>query len=105
MGLLKRSLPSDNGATGAPAGSVVGVGECWPAVGEFITLTRWDDGKRRETGTVMVLCEGGKWKAWLHDRDGKQSAWISGDSAGELMEAVEQALLSGCVGWRKDRGH
>jgi hypothetical protein len=104
MSLLKRSLPSDNGAGGSPAGNVVGVGDSWPAAAEFLTMTRWEDGKRRETGTIMIVCEGGMWKAWLHDRDAHRSAWLSGSTAAEMMEAVEQALLSGCVGWRPDRG-
>lgn len=79
-----------------------GLKELYPALAEFLTLARWDDGAEREPGTVMVLCEAGKWKAWLHDRAGRRSGWVSADGPIELLDCVEGSLLADSIGWRPD---
>lgn len=70
---------------------------------EFLTEHEWDDGKSRKTGTVMILVEDGWWKLWVHDRDGKASAWFTGNCLDDVMSAVEDALDAGSVAWRPDR--
>lgn len=77
--------------------------ELCPGLHEWLTASRWDDGKARLTGTAMVLCEGGYWKAWLHDRDGKRSAWVTASSLLDLLIAADAMISSGAGDWRPDR--
>lgn len=70
---------------------------------EWLTELTWEDGKKREPGTVMVVVEGGWWKAWLHDRDGKRSAWLSASTLPLLLGVVDEALATNNVAWRPDR--
>jgi len=51
----------------------------------------------------MLLAEDGVWKAWLHDRDGKRSCWVSAGSLYDLALRVEQVLVVGGDDWRADR--
>lgn len=74
-----------------------------PKLHEFLTEAVWDDGKPRKTGTVMILVEDGWWKCWLHDRDGKGSAWFTAGTMLDALTAVEMALEAGDVSWRVDR--
>lgn len=74
-----------------------------PVLHEWMTEITWDDGKKREVGTLMVVAEGGWWKAWLHDRDGRRSAWLAGVTLHDLFAAVEDALGSNTVAWRPDK--
>lgn len=75
----------------------------YPATHEFLAMTVWDDGKPRQTGTVMLLAEEGLWKAWVHDRDAKRSAWISGHTVEALLALLEQGLLGATMAWRTDK--
>lgn len=74
-----------------------------PNLHEWLTEVAWDDGKKREVGTLMVVVEGGWWKMWVHDRDGKRSAWLAGATLSDCMAAVEEALATNTVAWRPDR--
>lgn len=74
-----------------------------PRLHEFLTEVVWDDQKPRKTGTLMIVVEDGWWKAWLHDRDGKGSAWFTSGSVLDVLTAVEMALEDGNVAWRADR--
>jgi hypothetical protein len=75
----------------------------YPRIHEFLVEREWDDGKARKTGTLMVLVEDGWWKVWVHDRDGRASAWYTGTSFDSAMSAAEEALDAGTVAWRPDK--
>ncbi len=74
-----------------------------PALTEFLTAMVWEDQKPRETGTVMLVAEGGGWKAWVHDRDAKRSVWLSASTVLDLLVVVEETLISGAGQWRPDK--
>ena len=74
-----------------------------PALVEWLTARKWEDGQKRETGTIMLLAEDGVWKAWLHDRDGKRSCWLSAGSLFDLAMRVDEVLRAGAGDWRPDR--
>lgn len=76
--------------------------EWLPTLHEYVTTTRWEDGKPRKTSTVMLLCENGKWKVWVHDRDLKRSCWITGDCWEGVWEQTERSLKDDSLEWRKD---
>lgn len=100
MALQRRS----GGGAGAKSGeaSDPDVSKWAPTVVEFLTRETWEDGQPRRTGTVMVLCEDGVFKAWVHDRDGACSCWLSAGSLLDLVDALESVLANGDGNWRKD---
>lgn len=75
----------------------------FPAMVEWLTESKWDDGKKRETGTAMLLAEGGLWKLWMHDRDGKRSCWISAESLTTLIQRADEVAQGGAGEWRLDK--
>lgn len=79
------------------------VGLRFPATVEWLTVRQWEDGSKRQTGTVMVLAEDGVWKAWLHDRDGARSCWLSAGGLIDLAALIELTLETGEGSWRPDR--
>lgn len=100
---MKRSASSES--SGAP-GDKPAKGDLLsglPLVWEQLTDDLWDDGSPRLRSTVMVVMDGGTVKLWLHDREGKRSAWVAGESLNEAFEALEHALHHGTIAWRADR--
>lgn len=79
------------------------VAPMWPTLVEFLTLLTWPEGEKRKTGTVMVLAEGGVWKAWVHDRDGARSGWVSAGSLYDLVNVLEDGLKEDTLTWRDDK--
>jgi hypothetical protein len=73
-----------------------------PALVEFLTVSKWDDGAPRQCGTVMLMVDGVVWKAWVHDRDGKRSCFVSARTTRELLMAVEDVLANTGGDWRPD---
>lgn len=72
-----------------------------PTVAEFLSLSRWEDGASRETGTVTLFFEEGLLKACLNDRDSGSSAFISARTFTSLFQAMEKGLLAGSLEWRQ----
>lgn len=75
----------------------------FPTVVEFLSMSLWPDGARRETGTITLLCESGQWKAALNDRDANVSAFVSGETMTALFKAIEEGLTEGRLDWRVKR--
>jgi hypothetical protein len=102
MALVRRS-----GGGGAPVGDVAAldasISAVSPTLVEWLTTLKWENGDKRQTGTVMVLAEDGVWKAWLHDRDGRCSGWLSAGSLFDLLVAIEEGLVNNSVNWRADK--
>lgn len=71
----------------------------FPTLFDFLTLTGWG-GKARKTGTMLVFCEDGKWKACVTDRDGGHYAFHSSDTLEGLLKALDDALRGGALDWR-----
>jgi hypothetical protein len=74
-----------------------------PALTEWLTACKWDDGKVRKTGTVMLVAESGTWKAWVHDRDAGRSTWLSAGSIVELLQSLERVCGGSPAEWRVDK--
>lgn len=90
---------SDSGQSGASYDFGSWAKPC-PALCEFLTQTRWEDGTVRATGTFLMLAEDGVWKGSLHDRDAQRSCWLSGKTPTDLLSAVEKVCLTGEADWR-----
>jgi hypothetical protein len=74
----------------------------YPKLLAHLSETVWEDGKQRKPSTLLVMVENSRWKAFLHDRDGKRGFWISAESWEWLLEALEGAVDSSSTEWRKD---
>jgi hypothetical protein len=74
----------------------------YPALGEFLRETIWDDGKPRKVGTLLVVAEGRVIKCSVHDRDARRSAWVTAETFKQLLSRVDAALAADSLEWRKD---
>jgi len=103
MGIQRR--PDNLGAGGRCDGFTLdhAIAVDLPNVVEFLTLEVWPDGKKRVPGSVLVVCNDGYWKAWLHDQDARMSAWVSAESMQALWERVDAILGGAAHEWRRDR--
>ncbi len=52
---------------------------------------------------MMLFCEEGKWKAWLHDRDAKQGCFVAAATLAGALAAAESAVAGQGGDWRPDR--
>lgn len=83
---------------------VCGMAATFPALHEFLSLSFWDEGDSRETGTLLLCYGDGRFRAMLHDRDGQRSSWLSAETLEGLWHALEMGLRSGDLEWRPDQG-
>lgn len=74
-----------------------------PTLFDFLTLLRWPDDAARATGTLLLFCEDGLWKASLHDRDGARTVFVSGGGLLGLLAICDEALACPGTPWRSDR--
>jgi len=100
--MLKRAA-KEKEQQGLPQAEDAFLRDNYPTVFAFLTQTVWEDGARRKAGTIMLVAEGGMWKAWVHDQDGRRSAWLSGATVAILAQSIEEGLADDTMGWRADR--
>jgi hypothetical protein len=100
---LRRRSPQDNGRVSYSTMIGGDFGKLFPHLLEFLCQSEWEADAPRLTGTVLLCVEDGRLKAWLHDRDAKESLWVSGMDLDDLLATSEQALSSGVGEWRKDK--
>jgi len=74
--------------------------EEWPTVWEYLSETRFDDGKPRETSTVLIFVDAERLKVCLSDREANEVAFVSGATFKEAMDALERGLAGGTLDWR-----
>lgn len=75
----------------------------FPNLAAFIRDQQYDDGTVRETGTILLFVEDGRYKVWLHDRDTACSCFVTNTTLCNLLEAAEVALGQDNLEWRADR--
>ena len=104
MKFLKRA-ESGPVAGGAPR---MADGGSWaqglPALVEFLTETKWDDGTPRAVGSLTLFVDEGLWKACLSDKDAGRVAFVSGQTPTDVFQAAEKGLTSSSLDWRQTRG-
>jgi hypothetical protein len=74
----------------------------FPMLFEHLASNTFDDGASRQTSSILLFCQGGVWKACLHDRQEGECLWVSGATYGDLLAAVEAALAAPTADWRPD---
>lgn len=70
---------------------------------EFLTLDRWEDGKKRRTGSITVFSDEGSLKACLSDKDTDAVAFVSAPSWVQLLHLVEEGIRGSSLEWRRNR--
>lgn len=103
MALQKRGRASGDSSSGGPAPVGGELSKRWPHVFEFLSSLAWPDGSSRVTGTVMLLTEAGRWKAWAHDRDSAEGVFVSAGSLEGTLDELEDLLSTGGGDWRPDK--
>lgn len=75
--------------------------ERYPALWEFVSIARNDDGSRRQTSTLLAFVEAGCWKVCLGERESGLSLWAAGETLQDALEALEACLQSPNPQWRQ----
>jgi hypothetical protein len=80
-------------------------GAC-PALVEFLTEVRDEEGKPRISSTLLLTAEDGLWKVALTDRaqpggNFDYKLWRSGATVMEALKALDVSLQDGSADWRK----
>jgi len=63
----------------------------------------WDDGKPREPWTLKISMNDQQVMLTVNDKDSKLVAFTSAEALVEGLEAIETALESGGLSWRKSK--
>lgn len=72
----------------------------FPALVEFLTLDRWEDGTSRLPGSLTLFADGGSWKLCLNCKDSSRIAFVSGLSPEGVFQAAEDGLVRSVLDWR-----
>jgi hypothetical protein len=72
----------------------------YPALAEYLETETWDDGKARQTSTLLLFCEAGSVKGCLNDRETDRALWVTAGTIQGVIEALEKALAAGTGEWR-----
>ena len=75
----------------------------YPALHEFLTLEKWDDGAARKTGTLLWFFEDGSLKCCLSDRDAGFVCFITGCDPFSMIDSIELGLTEDSLDWRASR--
>jgi len=71
-----------------------------PALKEYMSAPLDDNGNKREGLTLLFCVDAGALKAWIHDRDGRRSAWVTASSLEGLFCLIEEGLRDDDLMWR-----
>lgn len=97
---IKRMMQGPPSEAGGAALVDPRAGKDYPAMIEALTMRTWEDGTPRETSTLLVFIDGGKWKCCVNDRDVPRSAFVTADTLATLLVAVEKGLREDSLDWR-----
>jgi len=97
---LRRSASASSGVPAGHVGADPSWSSRWPVLASHLFDATFEDGTPRVTSTLMVLAELGVVKVCLNDREEARSAWVSGRTVDEALEALENGLAADSVDWR-----
>lgn len=75
------------------------LGSC-PAIRDYLSLEKHDDGTPRDRATLLVFLEAGMVKVCLSDRSESASFWKAGQDVLDIVTAMEADLQAGRAEWR-----
>lgn len=89
-----------NGPGGPPPDGTE-FGNRYMALFEWLTCSQYDDGTPRAPSTVTLFWAEGLFKAVLNDKEEIRSAFVSGRTVEDALEALDAGLLAGNLDWRR----
>jgi len=75
----------------------------YPTLWDYLSQAAWEDGKARQTSTLFIFLDDGKWTVMLKDRDRELVAFFKAERLTVCLTLIEDALCSDSVDWRADR--
>jgi len=75
----------------------------YPALAEFMSMDRWDDGTAREPTTLLLFASDGRLKACVNDKACNRVAFITGVDLQEVLRLIECGLETNTLDWRGHR--
>lgn len=103
MSFLRRAAAGDVQAATALTKAATEWAKKYPALHEYLTVTKYPDGGQRQTATLLAFVDGAEWKVLLKDRDTSQGLWTASGSLGEALDDLEAMLKSPAPPWKKDK--
>ncbi len=97
---MKRPEPVQTTGTTNPLTADTAGAAKYPTLVEYLTCLTYDDGTSRETSTVSLFIEDGKWKVAVNDRDLRRSAYVTGDTLQGVLSLAEKGLANHTLDWR-----
>lgn len=101
MSILKRAARETGPIAPVPVSGSVHAVCVLPALQEFLSLERWDDGSKRRRGTISISLPEDRYVLWANDKDALKSAWISGLTLEEALLSFERGLTECSLEWRR----
>lgn len=98
--LLNKKPPPMSGPAGCASASDAELAAEMPALHEYLTAVAYADGTKRDTSTVNVFTEEGRWKAALHDKDNRRSLYCTADTFSDALQGIDAMLAEGEAPWR-----
>jgi hypothetical protein len=77
------------------------IADRFPAIWDYCTSVKWDDGKPRSPATLLLFVEDGLWKLCLNDRARERTAWAAGETVFDCLDAMEANLAAETAVWRR----
>lgn len=97
---MKRPVDVGGGAGGKDPVACEALSKLYPCLLEQLTVTLWDDGKKRERSSVTLVVTDGVLHGSLNEKSLGRSFWKSGRSVGDVLASLEKALADGSAEWR-----
>lgn len=97
---MKRTQSSDTVGSPSSIWRDLSFSSTRPALSEFLGDPTFDDRTPRQTGTLLLFCDGSLLKACLTDREQNLVAFLTSQSFDGLMDALEEGLQTQALDWR-----
>lgn len=75
----------------------------YPALVDNMTSRRSQDGCERQTLTILLFAERGRWGACLRDREAGQVCFVTALEMQGVLDAAEAVLATGEGDWRAEK--
>lgn len=103
MGFLKKPVPNGQAMRDGVSLLEGDWPRVYPALTEFLTVSRWEDDSPRVPGSVTLFFDDHLWKLCLNDKDSGRISFVTADSPEGVLAAAERGLQASSLDWRAQR--